>query len=83
MVQMRAKIQRTVTALLKELSLQELRETADFALFLRTRSRIDPTQSYFWSRQWQAKERRIQRDKRLGRLLGDGTVASLLRTLKS
>ena len=61
---------------------QELRETADFALFLKTRSRIDPSQAYFWTKEWQTMERRIQKDKLRGHVLGDGTVGSLLQALK-
>ncbi len=82
MVQIRKKFERALIRMLKEMNVQELRETADFALFLKTRSRIDPTQAYFWTKRWQTMEQRVQQDKMRGRVLGDGTVHSLLQALK-
>lgn len=83
MVKLRAKVERALIQMLKEMNAQELRETADFALFLKTRSKIDPAQAYFWTTQWQAMEQRIQKDKRLGRIWGKGSVESLLHALKA
>ncbi len=79
----RKKIERLLIQTLKELNAQELRETADFVSFLKTRSRIDPSQAYFWTSQWQAMEQHIQHDKRRGHTLGKGDPESLLRALKS
>ncbi len=50
---------------------------------LRTRSRIDPSQAFFWTTRWQAMEQRVEQDKRRGRILGQGSVESLLHTLKT
>ena len=83
MVQLRKKVEKALIRILKEMNVQELRETADFALFLKTRSRIDPAQAYFWTRRWQAMEQRVQLDKLRGRILGNGSVESLLRALKA
>lgn len=83
MVQLRSKVRRALIRLLDEMNSRELRETAHFALFLKTRSRADPTQAYFWTPRWQAMERRVHRDKERGRLLGNGTVDSFLRALKA
>ena len=54
-----------------------MREVLDFVRFLHLRRSIDPGQAYFWTRKWQAKERTIERDKRRGRVIGDGTVRGL------
>jgi len=83
MVQFRAKAERVLMRLLKEMNAQELRETVDFALFLKSRSCFDPSQAYFWTKRWQAMEGRVQRDKRANRILGEGSVQSLLRVLKA
>jgi len=76
-------VRRSVKALLRDLSARELQEAADFILFLKTRARIDPAQAYFWTSRWQAMERRVEQDKRHGRLLGDGTVTALLRAVRA
>ena len=47
-----------------------------------TRTRIDPSQAYFWTNRWQAMEQRVQQDKRSGRILGDGSIDFLLHALK-
>ena len=83
MVQLRSKIKRALIHLLNEMNSRELRETATYALFLKTRSCADPAQAYFWTAKWQALERRVHQDQQRGRLLGDGTVGSLLRALKA
>lgn len=83
MVQLRSKFKRVMIRLLDEMNAQELRETADFALFLKTRARIDPSQAYFWTNRWQAMEQRVQQDKLRRRLLGNGSIDSLLRALKA
>lgn len=83
MVQLRSKVKQALVRMLEDMNPQQLRETADFVLFLKTRSRIDPAQAYFWTAKWQAMERKIQRDKRHGRVIGDGSAESLLRLLKA
>ncbi|MBI3323595.1 MAG: hypothetical protein HYZ95_03920 [Candidatus Omnitrophica bacterium] len=83
MVQFRSKVRQALLRLLEDMNAQELRETADFVLFLKTRSRIDPGQAYFWTAKWQAMERQAQADKRKGRILGAGNIESLLRALKA
>ncbi|MBI4679579.1 MAG: hypothetical protein HY748_18555 [Elusimicrobia bacterium] len=66
---------------MKSLPLAYLREVLDFVRFLRLRRSIDPDQAYFWTRKWQSKERAVERDKRHGRIIGDGTVRGLARAL--
>ncbi len=83
MVKLRAKFERALVRMLKEMNAQELRETADFALFIKTRSHIDPAQTYFWTEKWQAMEQKIQRDKLHGRVIGSGSVESLLQALRA
>lgn len=43
---------------------------------------VDPTQLYFWIRRWQEWEREAEADKRVGRIVGDGTLKGLLTALK-
>ncbi len=81
MVDIPAKMRRTIAVLLRDLRPQELREAVDFICFLKTRAKISPAQAYFWTRQWQAMERRAEHDKQQGRVIGDGTTAGLLRAL--
>ena len=42
----------------------------------------DPTQLYFWTRRWQEWEREAEVEKRGSRVVGDGTLKGLLRTLR-
>ena len=43
---------------------------------------LSPSQAYFWTRQRQCWEREADRAKAKGKLLGDGTIKELLKTLK-
>ena len=78
----REKIERPLKAMLKNLTIKELREAADFIFFLKTRAMINPGQTYFWTRQWQALEQRAEHDKRKGKIVGQGSIDSLLHALK-
>ena len=53
----------------------------DFACFIKAKDAIDPSQAYFWTRQWQEMERQADEDKVDGRTIGDGTVDGLLNEL--
>ncbi len=59
------------------------RVVLDFVHFLRIKATIDPTQAYFWTRQWQQLERAAERAKAHGRTLGNGTIKGLLQALES
>ncbi len=83
MVKLRKEAERVLSALLKDLPTKDLREAVDFISFLRTRSRIDPSQAYFWTTRWQTMEQRVEQDKRRRRVIGSGPVDSLLRALKA
>ena len=67
---------------LKELSPAQLREARADVFFLKARRMIDPTQFHFWSKRWQEWERQAAADKRVGHVIGDGTIQGLLTALK-
>lgn len=75
------KLKKVVVTSVRSLPLSQLREVLDFVLFLKTRSKIDPAQAYFWTKKWQSLERSAERDKKLGRIVGDGAVENLLKSL--
>jgi len=73
-------------ALLEEveaLKPSQQRVVLDFVHFLRIRATIDPSQAYFWTREWQRLERAADRAKIRRQRFGDGTVKGLLKALKS
>lgn len=61
---------------------EKIRELLDFAYFISARDAIDPSQVYFWTKNWQAREIEAERDKKAGNIIGDGTVDGLLNELK-
>ena len=67
---------------LRTLGAPQLRELRAYVSFLKTSQTIDPTQLYFWTKQWQAWEQDVEADKRAGRVVGDGTLRGLLTALK-
>lgn len=66
----------------RTLAAEQLRELRSYVYFLKTRSAIDPTQLYFWTKRWQGWEREAEADKRAGRVVGDGTLKGLLSALR-
>jgi len=66
---------------MKQLPNRALQETLDFMRFLRLRGSIEPDQTYFWTKKWQAMEKAAERDKKRGRVTGDGSVNGLLKAL--
>lgn len=67
---------------LQTLSPAQLKEVRAYVFFLKARRTIDPTQLYFWTKQWQGWEREAEADRRAGRVVGDGTLKGLLTALK-
>jgi len=67
---------------IRGLPARQLRELRSYVFFLKARGAIDPTQLYFWTKQWQSWEREADADKRAGRIVGDGTLRGLLVALK-
>ncbi|PKN04353.1 MAG: hypothetical protein CVU74_07330 [Deltaproteobacteria bacterium HGW-Deltaproteobacteria-9] len=61
----------------------KLKEVLNFVYFIKTKEVIDPTQSYFWTRKWQKGEEEADKDKKSGRVVGDGSVKDLVRALRS
>ena len=74
-------LQAMVVSEVKQLPPNELRETLDFVRFLRLRHSIEPDQAYFWTKKWQAMERAVEKDKKSGRILGDGSMKGLAKAL--
>jgi len=68
---------------IEELSSEKIKEVLDFVCFIKAKEVIDPTQAYFWTKQWQQMEKEAEEDKTAGNIIGNGTVESLLKELKS
>jgi hypothetical protein len=64
------------------LSAEKLRQVIDYVCFIKTKDLIDPSQAYFWTKQWQSMENEADRDKSAGNIIGDGTPENLLNELK-
>lgn len=52
-------------------------------VFLRPAKLIDPSQAYFWTKEWQAGEREADEDIRKGRVKKLKSVKELMRDLRS
>ena len=77
-------ISRCKKELLKELEglrPERVREVLDFARFMRTKEIIDPEQTYFWTKKWQAMEKQVEADKKHNRIVGNGAADDLLKKL--
>jgi len=70
-----------LTRVLGRLTASEKNLVVQFALFLRARTLPDPEQQYFWTEGWQSKERDAGKDKKSGRVLGNGSVDDLISSL--
>jgi len=60
----------------------ELRSIERYIRLIQHKGPIDLDQVYFWSRGWQKLERRADRDKTLGHIIGDGTTEGMIRSLR-
>jgi hypothetical protein len=60
-----------------------LKEVLDFVLFVKVKKTIEPSQAYFWTKTWQRLEKEVDEDKWARRVMGDGTVEGLMKTIKS
>jgi hypothetical protein len=67
---------------IEDLSFGKVKEILDYVHFIKAKDVIDPSQSYFWTRNWQAMEKEADRDKKAGNIIGDGTVNDLIKKLK-
>lgn len=67
---------------LKRLPERKLHEVLDFILFVKTKDTLDISQSYFWTKKWQSMEMEAERDKKSGRVIGNGSLDNLLKKLK-
>jgi len=72
--------------LLKEiegLPYEKIKEVLDFVYFIKVKDVIDPTELYFWTKQWQTLEQEADKDKEAGNVIGDGSVGNLIEELKN
>lgn len=67
---------------LEEGDLLELEERDD-GILLKPRKLIDPTQAWFWTPEWQAKEKEADEDIQAGRVKRFDRVEDLLEDLRS
>lgn len=67
---------------IEDLSFAKVKEILDYVHFIKAKDVIDPSQSYFWTRNWQAMEKEVDRDKKAGNIIGDGTAKDLINKLK-
>jgi len=64
------------------LTADKLKQVLDFACFIKAKELTDPSQSYFWTKQWQKMEEKADIDKKTGNIVGDGSLHDLLSGLK-
>ncbi|MEZ4529010.1 MAG: hypothetical protein R2941_24120 [Desulfobacterales bacterium] len=64
------------------MSADKLRQILDFICFIKAKEVIDPSQSWFWTKQWQKMEGDADNDKHAGNIVGNGTLDDLLSELK-
>lgn len=67
---------------IEDLSFGKVKEILDYVHFIKAKDVIDPSQCYFWSKNWQAMEKEADRDKKAGNVIGDGSVKDLIKKLK-
>jgi len=68
---------------LEGLTKEKLKEILGFVSYIKAKDAIDPTQAYFWTKGWQKMEAEADKDKKVKKLIGNGTAKGLLRELKS
>lgn len=67
---------------IEDLSSGKVKEILDYVHFIKAKDMIDPSQSYFWTKNWQAMEKEADRDKKAGNVVGKGTAKDLLKKLR-
>lgn len=67
---------------IEDLSFGKIKEILDYVYFIKAKDVIDPSQSYFWTKNWQEMEKDVDRDKKAGSIIGDGTARDLIKKLK-
>jgi len=77
------KVREDIVDGLRDLKADSLNEVLDFIYFLKAKQVINPFQAYFWTRTWQRLEEEAEKDKRAGRVIGNGSVKGLLKALKT
>lgn len=66
-------LKKQIVGKIKELPLKDVRELYDFVVFLEMKDflpQIDPSQAYFWKKQWQKMEKEATEDIVKGNLEG-------------
>jgi len=76
------KLLKTIVDELKEFKQSGLKEVLDFITYLKTKEIMDPSQIYFWTKKWQRWEMEAEKDKKAGKIIGDGTIKDLISKLR-
>jgi len=79
---LRIQYKRELLKEVEELPFEKMKEVLDFVCFIKAKESIDPTQSYFWTKNWQGMEKEVDMDKKKGNIIGNGSAKDLLRKLK-
>lgn len=67
----------------KSLPVHDLKEIMDFVWFIKLRSATDPSQAYFWTKEWQKAEKGAEEDICKGKVAGPySSVKELIKNLK-
>lgn len=67
---------------IEDLSFGKVKEILDYVHFIKAKDVIDPSQSYFWTKNWQTLEKEADRDKKAANIIGNGTAKDLIKKLK-
>ncbi|MCK6468163.1 MAG: DUF2281 domain-containing protein [Candidatus Brocadia sinica] len=51
-----AELKKEILNEIDELSYEKIKEVLDFVCFIKAKDAIDPSQTYFWTKQWQYME---------------------------
>ena len=83
MTRMEAKIRDELLGAIEGLPPDYLKEVLDFVYFQKVKVSLNPDQAYFWTKQWQALEKKVNKDKSAKKIIGNGTPEGLVRELNS
>ncbi|MBN2542261.1 hypothetical protein JXI42_05300 [bacterium] len=62
---------------------KHLEEVLDFVHFIKVKILREPSQSYFWTKEWQKLEKEADEDREKGRVVGNGSVESLMEIMRT
>jgi len=77
-----SKLLKTIVDELKEFKQVDLKEVLDYIYYTKAKESIDPSQIYFWTKKWQQWEMEAEKDKKAGKIIGNGTIKDLVSKLR-